>query len=130
MQATSVEEMEWLHDCWVSAVVYEPADQDSPSLTLHLKCIEDLGYPPWDGKKLRIVASGLVMLRLVGWGVIGRDSVDRVRPSVSAEARESTMEVRRHATSFPAVEFTLLLHSGGFIECICEQLRCEVGARA
>jgi hypothetical protein len=118
--------MGWLHDCVVSSVVYEPIDQDTPSLSLHVECPGDLGYPPWEGKKLHIVASGLAMLKLVGWGVCGPDSINSVRAGVSAEARESTTEARRHATSFPSVEFTVALNSGAYIECICEHVRCEV----
>jgi hypothetical protein len=91
-------------------------------VTWTLRCPKDLGYPPWDGKELALVAVDVALLRHFAWGVDGRETVSAVNAGISSAAQESTMDARRAGVRFPEIEFTIGFSSGSCVEVICRGL--------
>jgi hypothetical protein len=126
MRPTTLDELEWLHDCVVSEFAYETASNSGRSIKIEMICPFDLGYPLWDGKRLVLAAARVAMSKHVMWGVDGPESIDAVRPGISDEARESTLHARNLGIHFPALEFTISFHSGSWMEIICHDLEINV----
>src|SRR5215211_4184530 len=101
MQSTTLEELEWLHDCALLSVMYDTSSEAGQSIRLTMRCPVDLGYAPWAGKNLVLAAIDVAMSNHVVCGVAGPETVDAVRPGISAAVRESTMEARRMGVRFP-----------------------------
>ena len=126
MQPVTLKELEWIHDCVLLAMTYDATDPDGRAVTWTLRCPTDLGYPPWDGKELALVAVDVALLRHFAWGVDGRETVSAVNAGISSAAQESTMDARRAGVRFPEVEFTIGFGSGSYAEVICREVRIEV----
>jgi hypothetical protein len=91
-----------------------------------MRCPADLGYTPWDGRILVLVAIDVAAAKHIIHGVAGAETVDTVRPGISAGVRESTMAARQMGIRFPSLEFTISLHSGSSLEIICDGIQVEL----
>jgi hypothetical protein len=56
MQPATLKELEWLHDCDLLSVLYDTSGEPGQSIRLRMRCPADLGYTPWDGRILVLVA--------------------------------------------------------------------------
>jgi hypothetical protein len=128
MQPTTLKELGWIHDCALLSILYDTSSDAGQSIRLTMRCPTDLGYAPWEGKNLVLAAIDVAMSKHVVCGVAGPETIDAVRPGISAAVRESTMEARRMGVRFPSLEFTISLHSGSALEVICQELQVEVGS--
>lgn len=125
MQTITVTELAWLHDCVLLNVVYDASSDAGRIVKWMIRCPEDLGYTPWQGRDLVLIAVDVAMLRHLAWGVAGRETVDAIRPGISDAAQESTMDAREAGVRFPEIEFTMVMHSGSSMEVICSKI--EIG---
>jgi hypothetical protein len=126
MQATTLTELEWIHDCTVLSVFYDTANDAGRSITLTMDCPSDLGYAAWEGRQLVLAAIDVAVAKHVLWGVARPETIDAVRAGVSTSVRESTEKWRRKGARFPNLEFTISFHSGSSLEVICRELQIEV----
>ena len=127
MPSTTLKELEWLHDCTLINVLYEASFSHlSRSIKLTMQCPADLGYAPWDGRNLVLTAFGVVVSKYNTCPVAGIETIDTVRPGVSAVVQESTIKARRMGMHFPNLEFTISFSSGSGLEVICEELHVDV----
>ena len=128
MQSTTLKELEWIHDCVLTDVLYDASSESVRSIKLSMRCPTDLGYAPWDGKGLVLVAIDVAVSKHIVWGVAGAETIDAVRPGISAAVRESTREARRMGVRLPSLEFTVSFHSGSELEVICDRLEVAVSS--
>jgi len=127
MRQTTLIELAWIHDCDLLGILYD-FGQEGRSIKLSIRCPTDLEYAPWEGKDLVLAAIDVALSRHVMWGVAGPESIDAIRPGVSAAARESTLDARRRGIRFPSIELSISFHSGSSLEVICERLEVDVGS--
>ncbi len=126
MQPTTLKELEWIHDCTLITVVYDASNDTSQSIKLTMRCPHDLGYSPWQGKTIQLVAVDVALVKYLVFGVAGAETIDAVRSGISKEAQESTLEARRMGVRFPSMECTICFHSGSVLEVICQELQVDV----
>jgi hypothetical protein len=125
MQRTTLQELEWIHDCVIYNIVYG-SEPNGRSIKLSMRCPADLGYAPWEGENLVLVAIDVAMSQHVMWGVTGPETIDAIRPGISASARERAMDASRRGALFPSLEFTVSFHSGSSLEVVCEHVEVDV----
>jgi hypothetical protein len=130
MRPTTLKELEWIHDCVVSNIVYDAsASFGRRALRISMKCPVDLGYEPWGGKSMALVASDVAAFTQSVWGVVAEaETINAIRPGVSAAFQNSTTPWRSMGARFPELEFTVSFHSGSALEVICESLQVIVDA--
>jgi hypothetical protein len=126
MRTTTLQELAWLHDCVLMSVLYDATSDADRSIGLMIRCPSDLGYAPWNGRELTVVAVDVAMLRHIAWGVAGPETIDAVRPGISESARESTQGARQSGVRFPDIELTIAMQSGSSLELICRELEVKV----
>ena len=126
MQSTTLKELEWIHDCALLGVLYDASSDAGRSIKLTMRCPTDLGFAPWEGKNLQLVAVDIALMKLIVCGVAGPETIDAIRPGISKTVQESTMDARRMGVRFPRLEFTISFHSGSALEVICKDLQVDV----
>lgn len=126
MQLTTLKELAWLHDCVLLSVLYDISSNSGRSISLTMRCPRDLGYAPWEDRGLVLVAIDVAVSKHVVCGFGRPETIDAVRPGISADVRESTMAARRMGVRLPSLEFTISLHSGSALEVVCQELQLEV----
>ena len=120
-------ELGYLHDCELLELSYVLTNPDIRRVILRLQANPDLGHPTWNGKFLRVTASGIYLFRWECWAhVWGNETLDRWNKGVS-EITESEL-ARDRALGFhvPELGFTVTFHSGSFLELICKSVSVEV----
>lgn len=122
---TSLDELKWWHDCTLIEMLYDASSERGRVLRWTVHCPEDLGYEPWNGRTLVLTAVNVAMLKHMMWAVAGPDTVDAVRPDTSNDMREKMAEAQRLGVRFPSIEFTMTMHSGSWMEVVCEKLEIE-----
>jgi hypothetical protein len=90
-----------------------------------MRCPDDLGYEPWEGKLLVLAAIDLVGSKHIVYCVAGSEIIDHINPGVSLVFRESAMKGKPTGVHFN-FEFTITLISGSTLEIICQELQVEV----
>jgi hypothetical protein len=127
MQSTTLEQLDWLHDSVVHNVVYDASGDSGRLVKLAIRCHAQSGYAPWEGKDLVLAAIDVAVSKHTVWGwVTAPETIDAIRPGVSAAVRDSTLEARRMGARLPNLEFTISFHSGSLLEVICRELQVEV----
>lgn len=122
MQTVTLNDLAWIHDCVLLNVSYDASSDAGRTVKWTIRCPEDLGYAPWQGRDLVLIAVDVAMLRHIAWGVAGRETINAIRPGISDVAQESTMDAREAGVRFPAIEFTMDMHSGSSVEVICSKI--------
>jgi len=122
---TTLEELDWIHDCVVFELNFRVSAEGSRSLRVAMQCPDDLGYPVWAGKNVLLVAVEVVATKSFLWGwVAGRETVDAIRPRVSDGFLAMIKRWPGHrGLQFPKLDFTISLSSGSQIEVVCEELQ-------
>lgn len=92
MRQTTVEELAWIHDSTLRDILYD-FGQDARFIRLRMRCPADLGYAPWEGKDLVLVAIDVVMSQHVVWGVAG--------PRLSMQFVSGSLRLPKKALSVP-----------------------------
>lgn len=128
MPSTTLNELECIHDCVLLSVLYDASSNTGQTIRLMMRCPIDLGHAPWEGKNLMLTAVGVAVSQHVVCGVAGTETIDAVRPDISAVVREGTVAARRMGVRFPELEFTISFHSGSSLEVICQELWVDVGS--
>ena len=82
---------EYLHDCDLERMVYEPDAPSGRTLSLTLTCPHDLGYEPWNGKRIVLRATDVHAMQLFTWPVGGGETVTGVHPHISERMREDLL---------------------------------------
>jgi len=122
-------ELAYLHDSEVLDISYVLTNPDSRTVIMRLQGDPEMGYSAWEGKVLRVTASGVFLFRCEGWGhTCDRETLDGWGKGVSAVTQA---ELARHATlgfRVPDLRFTVTLHSGSSLELVCDQVNVEVVA--
>jgi hypothetical protein len=120
MQAISLDELRWIHDCTLLKIVYDASSSDGRSVTMSILCPRDLGYEPWNGRHLTLVSTKLAMAKQLVWCTAGVETIDAIRPGISRETRQSIEEAQKRGARFPELELTISFHSGSTLELICQ----------
>ena len=127
MVPTTLKELGWLHDSVVLSVSYDASQAAGRLVKLAIRCHPDCGHAPWAGKNLSIAAVNVAVLKHVLWGwVTEPETIDSIRPGVSRAVEESTVESKRMGLLFPDLAFTVIFHSGSFLEVICQTLQVDI----
>ena len=125
MKLTTLQELKWIHDADLLSVQYEMSGDADWPIRITMRCPEDLGYEPWQGKLLVLAAIDLVGSKHIVYCVAGPESIDHINPGVSLVFRESAMKGKPIGAHFN-FEFTITLISGSTLEIICQELQVEV----
>lgn len=115
----------YLHDCRVLKITYDVTDPKDRRLILLFRAPADLGYPAWDGKTLRFTACDVYLLQYFAAGnATARETLDRWNVGISESAQR---ELDRILAGFtvPLMKFSLVFHSGSFLELVCKGLTVE-----
>ena len=126
MRPTTLDELAWLHDCVLWELSYDTSETSSRSIKLRLQCPSDLGYAPWEGKELLLVAGDVAAAKHTVWGVAGPEAIDAVRPGVSEALKDAMAQARTSGVRFPDLAFTIYFHSGSDIEIVCGDLQVDI----
>ena len=126
MRATSLDELAWLHDCDVTKIAYDFTREDGKSIALTMRCPEDLGYAPWEGKTLTLVLVDVRASRQILWSTHGLESLDAVQPGISDDMRQEILRTTKLGARYRGLECTLVFHSGSWIELICRELQVDI----
>ena len=126
MRETSLEELAWLHDCDVTKIAYDFIRDDEKSIALTMRCPDDLGYAPWEGKTLTLALVDVRASRQFLWSTHGSESLDAIRPGISDEMRQEILRATKLGARYPGLECTLVFHSGSWIESICRELQVDI----
>jgi hypothetical protein len=126
VEIVTLKELEWIHDCIVSVVAYN-AGGNEKLINIAMSCPDDLGFAPWEGRQLELVAVDVAIANysILGWSV-EEETVDAIRPGISRAVQDSTAEARRRGICYPNLEFTVSFHSGSSLEVICRELRIDI----
>jgi hypothetical protein len=81
----------------------------------------DAELPSWNGKTLLITLSGVLAVRLAGWGIIGSECVDSWRQGVSDVLGQECEVLVAKKTAIPSLRFTISFSSGSALEVICSE---------
>lgn len=125
MRSTTVKELQWLHDSDVLSIQYDTSGDAGWSILLTMRCPNDSGYAPWEGKCVVLSAANVVGSKHLVYGVAGREEFDRINVGVSRALRESALKGRPSSTQFN-FEFTINFISGSMLEVVCQQLQVEI----
>src|SRR5580658_3324914 len=112
MQSISMDELRWIHDCTLLKMVYDASSDAGRSVTLIMRCPRDLGYEPWNGKNLTLIATKVAMANQLIWGTGGVETIDAIRPGISDVMRRSIDEAQKMGARFPELELSISFHSG------------------
>jgi hypothetical protein len=127
MKLTTLQELKWIHDVELLGVQYDTSGDADWPIRITMRCPEDLGYEPWEGKLLVLAAIDLVGSRHVVYCVAGAETIDHINPGVSSVFRESAIKGKQTDEHFN-FELTLTFISGSMLEIICQELQVEVRA--
>ncbi|MBS1910950.1 MAG: hypothetical protein JST22_03095 [Bacteroidetes bacterium] len=122
MQSTTLDELGWLHDAEVFNITYDASRNNGRLLRIAMRCHDDAGYPPWNGKYLVLVAVDIVAVNHIAWAVKGPEVFDRAFPAISDELAERLDKISLQNN----LVFSLYLHSGSTLEVVCRELQVEV----
>jgi hypothetical protein len=126
MEPTRLEELGWLHDSVVLNVIYDPTGADR-LIKISVRCHDDCGYPPWDGKNLTLCLKNVATLKYIIHGLqTSPETIGSVHPGISSALQESTMRARRMGVRYPDLEFTISFHTGSSLEVICQELQVDI----
>ena len=117
---------EWIHDCDLLALLYDASSESSRLVKVTVRCPANLGYSPWEGKTLQLVAVDVALMKHVVCGVAGPETIDAIRSGISKDSREITVQAKTMGVRFPSLEFTISFQSGFGLEVICEGLQIDV----
>ena len=95
MEPTPLIELKWLHDCILHGISYDTSAETEKVIELNLSCPTDLGYAPWDGKRLVLSAINVAASNHFLRATMGSDTIDAVRSGISNYFREQMMDARR-----------------------------------
>jgi hypothetical protein len=127
MTSTSINELKWIHDCKMQYFSVQPDSGAGQTMTLTLKCPNDLGYPLWDGKTIRLYAFDIAVLRYLALGIMAEvETIDAIREGVSRAFQETTSEARALGIKFPTTALTFVFHSGSSIEVLCKEIKVSI----
>ena len=121
----TIKELDGLHDSDLLSVLYNTSGDTDWSIKLTIRCPNDSGYVPWDGKLLVLSVIDVASSNYSVWGVAGSETIDHVYPGVSATLREGTMKGRPIGAHFN-FEFTIKFISGSILEVICQDIQVEI----
>jgi hypothetical protein len=125
MQSTTLKELRWIHDCILHSITYDASSGSGRSIRIAMRCPPDLGYAPWEGKNLVLVAIDVALSKHFVRGVGGPEIVDAIRSDVSADVQESMVQAMKLGARFPNLVFTMTFHSGSMLEVVCQDLQIE-----
>lgn len=125
MRPTTIKELDWLHDSDLLSIMYDTSGDDDWPIRLTIRCPDDMGYAPWDGKLLVVSAIGVTRSSHVVCGVRRGETFDHAYPGVSDALRKDAMKSSTVEADFN-FEFTITLISGSKLEIICQDLQVEI----
>src|SRR5262245_37577850 len=119
-------ELEYLHDCALLEIKYDLTDAANRRLMLVVEAPDDLGYQPWEGKTLSIMAAGVYLFHYMAWGHVNQQEVlDTWSESISDQTR---VQLSRHESlglAVPNTKYTVTFHSGSYFEVVCQTLTVD-----
>ncbi len=126
MQLTTLEELEWIHDCELLHLTYNAPGSGPRSIELTFDCHPDLGYAPWEGKRLVLVAVDVFASEHFVFAIANSESIDAIRPGVSLQLRERLATAIQMGVYFPDLAVTVSFSSGSSLQLICRHLMVGV----
>jgi hypothetical protein len=125
MRPTTIRELGWLHDSDLLSVSYDTSSDIDWPIRLTIRCPDDSGYAPWDGKLLVLSATDVVRSKHLVCCIANSESIGEVSTGVSVDLLEGAMKGRPTSAHFN-FEFTICFTSGSKLEIICQDLQIEV----
>lgn len=122
MQPTTIKELQWLHDSDVLNIEYDFTNERAWSIRLTLSCPTDLGYAPWEGRVLVLLAADVVRSNHSVCSVVGSETFDQIDPGVSQTLQANASREGRSGRE----AFTIAFISGSTLEVICQELLVEI----
>lgn len=127
MKAEVLENLDWLHDCELHEVRYDPSIPTDRTLVVELECPADLGFPEWEGRTLKLKACGVFLFKYTAWGHTSSiETLDAWDPGVSESTQMELQRQRAIGLAVPKLTFTVSFHSGSYFELVCKDISIEV----
>lgn len=120
-----------LHDCAVRSVRFGYRDDGQRTFAVEVDCPTDLGHPEWDGRRLRLTASEVLLVRGDFWGyTTSGDFLAVWREAVSASTETELARLADMGVRVPPRRFAVEFQGGSAFEVVCGGLTVEVVARS
>ena len=118
--------LDYLHDVDVENLNYLIKEDRCLEIQLARTPV-DLGYAPWNGRRLKITLAGIALMRMHMLGhLAGGDGIDAWREDLSEEMASAVDELRRNGLMVPAVTCRVVFRSGSEIEIVCENISVAI----
>ena len=124
LQPVDLADLGWEHDAELLQLVYKP-ESGERSLELTVRCNRDLGHAPWallEGKRLVLAFIDVAVSEHVVFATVGRETLDAIRPGVSAGLHARIAGAIHMGLRFPDLAVSVSFHSGSWLQLICRQL--------
>jgi len=126
MVITDPNTLEYLHDAVVLEITYDLRNKDSRSITLHVNCAPDAGYPAWNGKQLIIRLESVVLLSFSAFGAVtGNERVNSWTTIVSDAVDAELRRLQSRGVDCSGVRFAIAFQSGSVLEGLCHRITAE-----
>lgn len=95
--------------------------------TLRIRCHDDAGYAPWNGRVLRLQFGNVFVAQttLLGYST-GTDTIDSVSDQIPSEVQPLLNNGRNAGLHIPPEHFCISLHSGSMIVIVCERMELAI----
>ena len=115
--------LEYLHDAKCLDVVWDCSDPRERLIHVSVVVHHEAGYPQWDGKKLRITLSDVVIANSKCLGYrLGEETLDCWRVSSSDTFEQECIAMKASGIVVPTLRFLVSFHSGSLIELACSRV--------
>ncbi len=123
----TLEQLPYLHDAVVEAVTVRFGDGGRRELELRMRADPDCGLAAWEGRHVVLhLGDVLVFHGNVLGHVLGKETVDSIRPGLPPGAEGTLGELVAGGIRPPAHALTVTLHSGSEIGLAFEAIRVDV----
>ena len=120
MKLTDHKLLEYLHDAECLEVAWDCNNPDERRLHITTIVQGEAGYSLWEGKKLKITLSNVVIANLKSLGCqAGVETIDTWRPCISETLEQECAKMKALGIEVPLLKCLISFHSGSFIEVVC-----------
>jgi len=112
--------LEYLHDATCLDVAWDVTNPHERLINVSVIVHPDAGYPLWDGKKIRITLSNVVIANIKCLGhQFGAETLDCWRVISSDTFEQACVAMKTSGIDVPTLRFQVSFHSGSLIELAC-----------
>lgn len=127
MNDLSLDRLASLHDSIVHQISYDATDAGAREVRISMTCPKKIGFAPWAGKHLILIAHDVLAMRHLVWTTADAERLNLITRTLSEEAK-SQLRLLEHGNSrLVGNALTMVFHSGSSIEMICRDFAVQVG---